>query len=349
MTSTSDAAGDVVELAAVPTLGGLYARGVAGSLVTAAAGRRSVRADALPGTRLVVRGVRADAAHLSEYQHLLGEPALDVLPAGFVHVLAFPVATALMVRREFPLPLLGLVHLANRVEQRRAITLHDELEVEVHADGLRRHRSGAAVDLVATVRVDDEVAWVGRSTYLAKGTTVVGGAEVDGVAVDRVEGDGGVEGVGAGMDGAEAELAEVRRGAGPRTGEGGATAPVPTGRWTLAADTGRRYAAVSGDQNPIHTNPLAAKALGFPRAIAHGMYTAARALADIGPAGRGDAFTWDVTFAKPVLLPSTVAVRVSRPATGPKPAVTPSGWTYDVWSPRSGRHHLTGTVQPRHG
>ena len=69
---------------------------------------------------------------------------------------------------------------------------------------------------------------------------------------------------------------------------------------------------MSGDRNPIHTSALGAKAFGFPRAIAHGMYTAARALAEAGPR-RGDAYDWTVSFAKPVLLPSTVDVAL-RPA-----------------------------------
>ena len=102
----------------------------------------------------------------------------------------------------------------------------------------------------------------------------------------------------------------------------------------LAADTGRRYAAVSGDRNPIHLSSLAAKAFGFPRAIAHGMYTASLALASVG-AARGDAFDWSVDFFKPVLLPSTVSVRV---AAGARTASTSR--------PGAAVPHLTGTVTP---
>ena len=51
--------------------------------------------------------------------------------------------------------------------------------------------------------------------------------------------------------------------------------------WRLAGDLGRRYAAVSGDHNPIHLYPLTAKALGFPRQIAHGMWSKARCVAAI--------------------------------------------------------------------
>ena len=112
--------------------------------------------------------------------------------------------------------------------------------------------------------------------------------------------------------------------------------PTPTGRWTLAGDAGRRYAAVSGDRNPIHLSALSAKAFGFPRAIAHGMYTAARALADVG-AGRGDAYDWTVEFVKPVLLPGTVTVRIARSS---------EGFAFAGWDARTGKPHLTGSVTP---
>jgi len=79
--------------------------------------------------------------------------------------------------------------------------------------------------------------------------------------------------------------------------------PPVTARWRVPGDLGRRYAAVSGDRNPIHLHPLTARAFGFPRAIAHGMWTKARCLAALR---LPDALTADVRFKKPVLLPSTV-------------------------------------------
>ena len=282
-----------VVLPEVPALGGLFARGAGLSLA------RRVRSGptVLPDVEYVVRGVRASSDHLTEYQHLLGESASDVLPAGFVHVLAFPVATALMVRPDFPLPLVGLVHLANHVTQLRPVLLTDVLDVRASAAGLRAHRSGTQVDLVTEVSVDGSVAWRGVSTYLARGLYLAGSVEE---STDTF------------------------------------VPPTPTGRWTLDGDVGRRYAAVSGDRNPIHLSALSAKALGFPRAIAHGMYTASRALADVG-AGRGDAFEWSVEFVKPVLLPGTVTVRIARSS---------EGFTFAGWDSRSDKPHLTGSVTP---
>ena len=64
----------------------------------------------------------------------------------------------------------------------------------------------------------------------------------------------------------------------PKSGTGaeqtGATALV-----RVPDDIGRRYAAVSGDRNPIHLAGFAAKAFGFKSAIAHGMWVKARTLA----------------------------------------------------------------------
>jgi acyl dehydratase len=50
---------------------------------------------------------------------------------------------------------------------------------------------------------------------------------------------------------------------------------------------------------------LTAKPLGFPAAIAHGMWTKARALAALEPR-LPDAFAVDVRFRRPILLPAKV-------------------------------------------
>jgi hypothetical protein len=99
----------------------------------------------------------------------------------------------------------------------------------------------------------------------------------------------------------------LRRGKG--SGDGAtAHAPLtgePQAEWRLAEDLGRRYGAASGDRNPIHLHALTARVFGFPRAIAHGMWTKARCLSALQPT-LPDAFTVDVVFRKPILLPGAV-------------------------------------------
>ncbi|MEG3616243.1 MaoC family dehydratase [Isoptericola haloaureus] len=318
----------------LPGLGGLYARGAAAS-GRIAAGRalpslpvvgEGRSPDGQPGTAgsdlslpdvaYRVSGVGTDdlERHLHDYQRLLHEPVSSTLPAGYLHVLAFPLGTAVMVRGDFPLPLLGMVHVANRVDVRGPVVLGDVLDVRAWAENLRPHRRGVQLDLVAEVRHDGADAstppvWRGVSTYLAKGFEL------------PAEGPPGSSGSASSGSGSSDEW----------------TPPLPTGRWTLGPETGRAYAALSGDRNPIHMSALSAKAFGFPRAIAHGMYTAARALADVGP-GRGDAYRWTVEFGKPVLLPGTVDVAITP---GEKDG---SGYSYVGWNARKGLRHLSGGV-----
>jgi acyl dehydratase len=102
--------------------------------------------------------------------------------------------------------------------------------------------------------------------------------------------------------GGSAEAA--RKSYGERTPDAGAGATA-SAEWKLGGDLGRRYAAVSGDRNPIHMHSLTAKPLGFPAAIAHGMWTKARCLAALEPR-LPDSFTVEVAFRRPILLPGRV-------------------------------------------
>jgi hypothetical protein len=110
-------------------------------------------------------------------------------------------------------------------------------------------------------------------------------------------------------------------------------APAPTAVWNVPARVGGDYAAVSGDHNPIHTSRIGAKLFGFPRPIAHGMWTKARAIAALE--GRlPAAYTVDVSFKQPILLPSKVGFTATE---------RPDGWDFRVDGKRP---HLAGQVTP---
>src|SRR5262245_53972970 len=102
-------------LAAPPRLGGLYRAAALATL------RGRARPDTVTDTELVLADVTVDRGHLAEYDRVCGFRLADPLPATYPHVLAFPLALALMSRPDFPLPLVGLVHIANRIETRRPI------------------------------------------------------------------------------------------------------------------------------------------------------------------------------------------------------------------------------------
>jgi len=258
------------------------------------------RGGSLPDARLAREGVRVDPADVAAYARVCRFPLADALPVTYPHVLAFPLQVALMTDRSFPLPLPGLVHVRNLIEVDRPIGAGEALDLEVWAERFAGHRSGATVDLCASVSAGGAEVWRGRSTYLARGAQAPAGAP----AAD-----------------AELSVGTLRTSA----------------RWRVPRDAGRRYAAVSGDVNPIHLSGLSAKAFGFPRAIAHGMWVEARALAALS--GRlPDALTVDVAFRKPLLLPSTVQLWT---------APVGDGWDLAVRDAGSGVEHLVGTVRAR--
>jgi acyl dehydratase len=280
------------ELTEAPSLPALFAR---------AAMTARGRGGELPDTRLARTGVTADPSQLGAYARVCGFGLTDVLPPTFPHVLTFPLQVALMSDRSFPLALVGLVHVRNRIDVLRPVGTGEALDLEVWAERFATHRAGATVDLCASVSAGGQEVWRGRSTYLARKVTA--------------------------PEGAPASDTDVEVG------------DLPDGsiRWRVPDDIGRRYAKVSGDVNPIHLSSLSAKALGFKRAIAHGMWVKAHALAALE--GRlPAAMSVDVGFRKPLFLPSTVTL-----ATAP---VHPGGWDLAVRNEKAGTEHLVGAVRP---
>jgi len=286
----------VVEVGAPPTAGGLRRRAVLGSLA-----RRQASAP-LPDTRFVLRSAVVDLERLAGYARVCGFGLADTLPSTYPHVLAFPLAMRLMSATDFPLPVIGLVHIANRITQLRPLRAGDRPDLTVYATDLRPHDRGRQVDLVATATVDGTEVWHEVSTYLRRERTRGATAASEPRPADRAgDGDGGAE---------------------------------PTAVWRVGAGVGPDYAAASGDGNPIHTSRIGARMFGFPRPIAHGMWTLAHAVAALD--GRlPDAYTVDVAFRRPILLPSTVAFRAARDG---------DGWALSVRDPRTGAPHLTGSV-----
>lgn len=249
-----------------------------GPLYRAAALRRP-SGTTLPERELRLDGVVVDRAHLAEYDRVCGFRLSDELPATYPHVLAFPLAMALMTAPGFPLPLLGLVHVANRIEQRRPLTAADTFSLSVRAEALRPHERGTQLDVVATATIGGEPVWIDRSTYLHR-----------------------------------AKSGQPNR-PDERDKPGTPEPPAPNAVWRVARRTGTDYARVSGDRNPIHTSRLLARAFGFRSTIAHGMWTKARCLAALE--GRlPAAYAVSVAFKLPILLPATVGFSAAADGQG---------------------------------
>ncbi len=223
--------------------------------------------------------IPTDAAHVAAYARVCGFPTADPLPITWPGVATVGLQLAVMTSPAFPLPVTGIVHTRQRITRHRHMRAGEPLSAVCVVEGHRVVRSGGEFDLVVTVSSGSEVVWEGVTTILSRGIKGTGGERA-----------------------APVEPPPLR--------------PTRSTRWRLPADQGRRYAAVSGDYNPIHLSPWTSRPFGFPKPIAHGWWTLARALAELD----GDvpaACTVDVRFVDPVPLPSTVTFEAGRRAGDP--------------------------------
>jgi acyl dehydratase len=252
----------------------------------------------IPEIELTLPRVRAGSEQIAAYARVCGFTLRDHLPPTYPHVLAFPLHMAVMAEGSFPFGAVGLVHVENQIVQHRRIGLDEELTIKVKPTKLAVHAKGRTFSLQTKVKVGNRIVWESTSTMLRRG----GGNPS---AADK-----------------------------PTKSE--EVVPTANAEWRLGGDLGRRYAAVSGDRNPIHMHAWTAKPLGFPRAIAHGMWTKARCLAAL-ESRLPDAFEVDVRFRKPILLPS----RVEFASTSDGDEIA-----FAVRDAKRGTPHLDGLVKP---
>ncbi len=246
----------------------------------------------IPDLELTLSDVEIDPRHLADYDHVCGFTLRDTLPATYLHVRAFPLHLALMTDARFPFSAIGLVHVQNTITVHRPTTVNETFDLRVTATTIEPHPKGQTFTIVTTATVEGETVWEGHSTMLKRGK---GGGATD---ADRAGG-AGPDGSSAGLPPEEAPDPAT----GPARSPAGTRPASAQAQWRLGGDLGRRYAAVSKDRNPIHLHAVSARLFGFKRPIAHGMWTKAACLAALEP-NLPDAYTVDVSFKKPILLPA---------------------------------------------
>ena len=250
-------------VAGAPTLPPLYWR---------AATRRKITGSVLPDDGLRA-WLNVDAQAVAAYRKVCGFTENGLLPPTYPHVLAFGLQLQLLTAQAFPFPLLGLVHLANRIRLLRPLGGLSRVRASVHVQNLQPHAKGATFDLIT--RLDDALGplWEAESRMLCKGVKLAGELP-EPIAQDTQD------------------IDEVSR-------------------WWAPAEIGRQYAKVSGDYNPIHLSALSARLFGFPQAIAHGLWIKARTLAALSGHLPSSNLEIAVQFNKPVRLPSEVILLAS--------------------------------------
>lgn len=231
----------------------------------------------LPDVTYRVDNLKIDARNLNEYRKICGFARNGNVPIIYFAVLSQSLQMNMMVKEAFPFAMLGLVHIDNSVTQYRNVSDKAVVSMTVKLDNLRDHEKGKQFDFVTKVTEGDELVWEGTTTYLSR------------------SGSGGGDKKKASKKPAEKMSID--------------TSSLHT-YFKAPDDIGRRYAAISGDYNLIHIHPLSAKALGFPTAIAHGMWSMAKCLSYVK--GLPESYRLDASFKLPILLPSEVELIIQE-------------------------------------
>jgi len=275
-----------------------------GALFVAAlrsSGKRPGAVAALPEVTYVLPQVVLDAGHIARYAKVCGFSEAQGVPIIYPQLLTFPLVTAFLSSADCPWPALGTVHLGNRIAQHQALRPGDALRVEMVTGRLIAHEKGQIFTLELRILRAGDLVWEGTQSLLRIGVKNPAGPEY-----------------------ASALASDV-----PLSRQADFSAP---------GDIGRRYGRVTGDLNPIHLSALSARLFGFRRAIAHGMWTKARALAALMPPASVSDATVTVEFKTPLFLPARPSLWTSREALGA---------FFEVRDARGDKPHLRGRLDYR--
>jgi hypothetical protein len=243
-----------------------------------------------------------DRKHLTEYSQICNAPAGGTLPIAYPHILAFPLHLAMLGAEAFPVKLFGLVHVHNRIAMREPLSADEPAEIRAWIEGHRDTERGQEFDLHTEYVVAGQPVWDETCTFLARQRQPAGAA---------------------------AKTTQSKGGEAP-------DAAVKSSSFRAPAGLGRRYGIISGDVNPIHMSDLTAKAFGFPRAIAHGMWSLARLASDFEPAQFDGGCELSANFKLPIYMPAWLTLQRWT---------IENGSAFALRDAQGEKPHLTGTLK----
>lgn len=229
--------------------------------------RSSANLHKLPDMQVNLENIQINAKNLRAYRKLCGFNANDPrIPATYLHNLAFRLQMTLMTDKRWPLPVMGTVHLSNRIAQYGKLN-NGPFNLTCQLDTYTMTAKGCEFVLISQVFQDGKLIWQDTSRFMQFARKKSAQKNQNATQIKHLD---------------------------------------EQQQWYFKTASGRNFARVSGDANPIHLSLLTARLFGFKKAIAHGMYSKARCLAALLPQLDGERYELEVTFRKPVYLPGKV-------------------------------------------
>lgn len=230
--------------------------------------RRPRRTPGVPTPRTVFRLDAIDTADVRRYRQALAFRD-EGIPLTYWYLLAQRAQLATMLEAAFPFRLPGIVHTENALRLETAFRPGQPLQLTTAVAIRPPAENGAVYAILDTAGSQD-----GATVFTCRSTYLVVRGKRDGHGRGRREG----------------------------------TPRPPLASWQLGRGSGRAYARVSGDWNPIHLWGWSARLMGMKRPIIHGMHTLARACAELEDAAGKPVTALDARFKAPAALGSELAL-----------------------------------------
>lgn len=129
-------------------------------------------ADAKIGpVRFEATRVKLRRAHIERYRTVCGIPESPYLPHAFPHVLAMPLHMYIFTAPNFPVKVLGLIHLRNTIRALHPIPVDAELRIVAEWETMRETPTGQEYDLITRAYSNNQLMWEEISTMLAHRAT----------------------------------------------------------------------------------------------------------------------------------------------------------------------------------
>ena len=228
--------------------------------------------DSPPTITVSVNGLQQPDHAADRYARVCGFASQAETPLTYPHVRAMPLHLRIFALRQFPLRPMGLIHLTNTIEALDPLPSATALDLDVSAQNYRPTDAGLAFDMVTEIRSERRALWRETCCFLSRWP-----------ASD-----------------------ERPAGRPPRPPKAPKDATV-LAELPVTLRTAWDYARVSNDYNPIHLNNRAARFFGLRGAIAHGMWSLARSLAE--QPGPSLPARVETQFLTPVQLPARVSIK----------------------------------------
>jgi len=199
----------------------------------------------IPRISSTLKDVTVDLNNLNYYNkvcHLKNSPNLPIL---YPHVMAGVSQLNLFSHPEFPIKMLGTIHMANKIVQTKPLPIVGNYQIKSRISNERYFNKGIEFDLITNVFLQDEEVWTETSTYRKNCKFQTNQTYCSTINLEKLDDFKTVD------------------------------------QWNISWKLGKQYATISKDFNPIHLSMVLAKAFGFKKDLAHGFCVLAQAMGKI--------------------------------------------------------------------